>query len=162
MRPLALVLILFAAATLPGCLVDDGLPGPVDVVAGMEMQVNPSPVDWRGDPRADGIEVQIRLYREKPVQAVTVTGTLELLLYQGVVPARKIAQLKPLRTWSFSGAPLRKHARPDMTGCHYVLQLDWGTEAPPAGDLTIIARYRPPEGRWLYSEPNSSIVITPN
>ena len=155
--------MLAAPALLAGCPVSgDRLPGAVDVVAGMELQVNPSPVDWRDDPAPDGFAVQVRLYSGAPVRAVTVTGTLELLLYRGIVPARRIGQVKPLRTWSFSGKPLRQHARPDLVGCHYVLQLDWGTRPPPAGGVTIIARYRPPGGQWMYSKPNSSIVIAPN
>lgn len=156
MRPPALVLMLAASALLTGCG-----PGGVDVIAAMEMQVVPRPVDWRADPAPDGLQVQIRFYSGQPVRAVTVNGTLELLLFQGVVPAGRIAQAKPMRTWSFAGRPLRELAEPDLVGCYHMLRLDWGNLPPPVGSVTLIARYRPPEGQWLYSRPNSSIVIGP-
>jgi len=154
-----LVPILLAPVFLAGCLTTDRLPGPVDDIAGLELQVKPEPVDWQGDAAPDGLAAQVRLYSGDPVRAVTVTGTLELLLYEGVVKARHIAQNTPLRTWSFSGQTLRRQARADLVGCHHVLQLPWGPRRPPPGPVTLVARYRPPDGPWTYSEPNASIVI---
>ena len=88
-----------------------------------------------------------------------VSGTLEFILYAGRIRADKIATAKPLRTWSFVGEPLQRRAGRSMVGWHYVLRLGWLQDVPTCTSATLIARYKLPDGRWLYSDPNSSISI---
>ena len=160
MKTLACLTVSVTALLLTGCPPQgDVMPSPVALVAGMEMEVNPQPADWDGRPGPDGIEVRVRLYRSDPVRAVPVSGTLEFLLFEGVLRAEQIAQAKPLRTWSYVGEPLHRHASRDIVGWSYMLRLDWGDDVPQADALTLISRYRLPDGRWLTSDPNSAIVI---
>lgn len=158
---LARILMLAAAAVISGCPPQgEVMPKPVAAVVGMEMQVNLYALNWDGRPGPDGLEVRVRLYIPDPVRAVPVSGTLEFLLFEGRIPPERIEQTKPLRTWSFVGEPLQRHARPGPVGWHYMLRLDWGLDVPTSNSVTLISRYKLPDGRWLYSSPNSSIMIS--
>lgn len=161
MRSLKLVLMLAGAAVMPGCpMGGDAMPAPVAAVVAMEMQVNLRAVDWDGRPGPDGLEARVRLYRGEPLRAVPVSGTLQFLLFEGRLRPEQIEGATPLRTWSFVGEPLQRRAGRDMVGWHYVLRLEWGLDVPKAPSVTLISRYKLPDGRWLYSRPNSSIVIS--
>ena len=160
MKTLAYLTVSVTSVLLAGCPPrGEVMPAPVALVAGMEMEVKPQPADWDGRPGPDGIEVRVRLYRNDPVRAVPVSGTLEFLLFAGILRSEQIARAKPLRTWSYVGEPLHRHARRDIVGWHYMLRLDWGADVPKADAVTLISRYKLPDGRWLYSDPNSAIVI---
>ncbi|MBL7134371.1 MAG: hypothetical protein ISS78_09770 [Phycisphaerae bacterium] len=154
-------MLLGVCCCVPGCPPSglDVMPEPVAVVAAIEMQVKPVAVDWDDSPGVDGLEIQVRLYRKDPVRAVPVSGKLEFMLYAGRIKADKIAAAKPLRTWSFSGEPLQRRAGRDLAGWHYVLRLSWLQDVPTCASATLIARYELPDGKWLYSSPNSSISI---
>jgi len=162
MKTLTRMTLLLAACTLlPGCppSARDAMPEPTAVVAAIEMQVKPVALDWDESPGVDGLELQVRLYRNDPVRAVPVSGKLEFILYAGRIRADKLAGATPLRTWTFVGEPLQRRAGRDMVGWHYVLRLGWLAEVPTCKSATLVARYELPDGRWLYSDPNSSISI---
>ncbi|MCD6364533.1 MAG: hypothetical protein J7M14_01530 [Planctomycetes bacterium] len=136
-----------------------GPPRPVAAVDGIEMRVNPIALNWDGLSGADGLLTTISLYRKTPMRAVTVSGTLELLLFEGAVAPGYIEKAQPIETWSFSSEQLAEHVVRDMVGWSYVLRLGWTGARPQASSVTLVARYRPPGGQWIYSAPNSSITI---
>lgn len=163
-RPTALIPAVMIMGALGGCVLNSNMPpkpvGPVDAI---ELRASASAIDWDGQPGADGLQVQVGFYRNTPngyAEMVTVSGTLELQMFEGRVPNGKIRQSHPLHTWSFSGQQLPPHAARNIVGWGYVLRLPFPEAATPAGQITLVARYLAPgTQKWFYSAANSSIVI---
>ena len=156
MKVVAAVLILVGAAVVGGCS-----PTTVARIDKMEMQVFPAAIDLDGQPGADGWQVRVYLYRLSDsgrVRAVRVSGTLELLLFDGRVAAEAIGKAQPRQRWSFSAQQLRRHGVHGLAGWSYPLRLKWDRPVAPAQHVTLVARYRPPGGQWLYSQPNASLA----
>jgi len=151
-----LILLGLGAAAVGGCS-----PGAVARVHKMEMQVFPAAIDLDGRPGADGWQVRVYLYRlsgSGRVEAVRVSGTLELLLFDGQVAAEALLKARPRQQWSFSGPELRRRAVHGLAGWSYPLRLTWNRPVEPGRRVTLVARYKPPGGPWLYSRPNASLA----
>jgi hypothetical protein len=96
----------------------------------------------------------IRVYASSPASAETVPiarGTLDILMYDGVVPPAAIATNTPLQTWSFTADQLRASARVSAVGTSYPLTLRWLDKKPTLDRITVLACYRDPRNVNIYS-----------
>ena len=163
---LALRMMLLAAAIavgMAGCVAGrDSPPRPVAAVNSVEMMGLPAAVDLDGRPGPDGWAVQVFLFQAESsskVRTVTVSGTLQFLLLAGDVAGSDLLTATPIHTWSFTGPQLSRNVIRRLGLWGYGLRLQWPTPRPQAGTVTLVVRYKPPEGdRWVYAKPTVSIV----
>ena len=90
-----------------------------------------------------------------------MSGTLELLLFDGRPAAEAIGKAQPRQRWSFSADQLDRRATRGLAGWSYPLRLAWDRPIAPTQPVTLVARYQPPGGQWLYSQPNASLAGAP-
>ena len=151
--PAAAAAAVVVLATAAGCVQKKNVvtkrpPRPVDQVDRVVLPTQ-DPVDWDGRPGPDGLAVQVYFFLRPPATAlpVTVTGRLELDLYEGE-PADN-TNPQPLLSWSFSAAELQAYRARAAPGWGYALRLGWGDRPPKASFITLTARYLPPEGKGM-------------
>ncbi len=112
-------------------------------------------------PGADGFAVKV--YASNPSLPKTVeieNGTLEILMFDGVVTGSALTTTKPLHVWSFPASDLRAHATVSSIGTGYRFTLLWGTDQPASDRATILARYTPAQGPPVYSASTSLAVVS--
>lgn len=130
-----------------------------DAVADLHLFGVPVALDLDGVPGPDGIGV--RIYASGPGVARGVAirqGTLEVVLFEGVVDAGAIGKTQPLKVWSFDAAALKPLVAETSLGLGYQLALRWGAESPADNVVTVVARYRSPAGAVIYSTSNTISV----
>ena len=128
-------------------------------VADLHLFGVPVALNLDGVPGPDGIGV--RIYASGPVLARGIAirqGTLEVLLFEGVVDAGAVGTTKPLKVWSFDVAALKPLVAETSLGLGYQLALRWGAERPADNVVTVVARYRSPAGAVIYSTSNTISV----
>jgi len=159
-RPLGLWLCAVLCAATAGCpgpegkaVVSSRPPRPVAVVDVIYIDALPVAMNWDEKPGPDGLEAQVHFYRMDQPLPVTVSGTLELLLFEGKVSAAAAQANRPFHTWSFTTRELAGTLRKDLAGWGYAMRLAWGSPAPAAGMVTLIGRYQASGGEWVYSSP---------
>jgi len=114
---------------------------------------DPVAANWDGQVGSDGLDVGVLLFRHDRKLPVTVKGTLELRLYEGVVRAEDLSKARPLRTWRFDSAQLRSLLGRTPAGWGYALRLPWGPNRPATSSVTLTARYIAPSGRTVHAPP---------
>jgi len=138
-------------------------PPPVDAVGYMLMPTYPIPVNWDGRAGADGLAVQVYLFRPPAGSLpLTVTGTLEFALYEGKPAPEELERIEPLRRWRFAGEARDACRVRSAYGWGYAMRLPWGNEPPATSSVTLTARYVPPEGKGapVHADP-TRIAIGP-
>ena len=159
-RPMAFF-ISVALAALAGCKagpqkISAVPPAAVDTVDAMHVQCSYAPINWDGRPGPDGLMVLVLLFRQSRALPMTVRGTIEFSLYQGVVSTDEISDVKPAYSWLFQGARLQACQTRTVWGWGYTMRLGWGSAAPTASSVTLLVRYVPEKGAPLRSD---AIVI---
>jgi len=157
---LATVILAGALTATAGCQnpgrvrVHDWPPRPVDRFdeIGLRLML-PAPANWDDRPGPDGFQVQINFFQIDEPLSVTVKGSLELVLYEGHVPAPRLASAKPIHTWPFSGVELAGFAGKSAFGWGYAMRLAWHDRPPEGKVATLIARYRSRDGNVKISSP---------
>jgi len=81
-------------------------------------------------------------------------GTLEILMFDGVLKSGETASVKPLKIWQYTVAELKAHAFNTSIGICYQFTPQWGTNAPQQDRITIVGRY--------FSPSNAQIVTVPS
>jgi len=157
MRP-AMFLLLGGVLCVCGCRQGPQKVGavPPQAVADVDdvlVRILPAALNWDESPGPDGLQVSVLFFRRGGALPVTVSGTLEFLLYEGNVARRAVAVADPFYTWRFSAREMKGYLVRGTVGWGYAMRLAWGGKAPAAGTITLVARYSPPEGRALYSAP---------
>jgi hypothetical protein len=112
----------------------------------------PAAANFDSEPGPDGIGVT--LYASSPAEPKTVRiaeGTLQVLLFDGVVADDAISGLEPFRVWTFTAEDLQQLRFMGSLGVCYPLSLRWGDAKPAQARMTVIARYTPPFGAVLQS-----------
>ena len=130
-----------------------------DTVADLHLFGVPVALNLDGVPGPDGIGV--RIYASGPGIARGVAirqGTLEVVLFEGVVDAGAIGTTQPLKVWSFDAPALKPLVAETSLGLGYQLALRWGAERPTDTVVTVVARYRSPAGAVIYSTSNTISV----
>jgi hypothetical protein len=106
-------------------------------------------------PGPDGFAVKIFATTPSNPKGVAVTkGTLEILMFDGIVQNSNWETLKPLRIWSFPADVLRGFSSHGSLGIDYQLAPLWGAAKPTQPCITVVARYRLSSGVTLYSGPS--------
>ena len=150
------------AAALAGCNGPGALTASPPPAVGQVDRVVLSPVpvasNWDGRPGPDGLEVTVRLFQYRRELPVTVKGTLEFLLYEGVIDAQELPETQPVRTWRFSEDGLREHLHRSMFGWGYSVRLGWASDVPQTSSVTLLTRYLPPEGPPVVSRPMAVLM----
>ena len=154
-----IIFLTIVFASLAGCntsgqrKVSPNPPPPVDEIDRIFLQTSPNAINWDGKPGPDGLEVYVHLFRYSKGLPVTVRGSLEFVLYEGVIGVKDLASAKPFRSWRFNGKELNSHRIRIMTGWGYAMRLGWGQAAPTASAVTLLVRYISPKGRSVCSDP---------
>jgi hypothetical protein len=116
-------------------------------------------VNFDGVPGPDG--VSLRIYAGNPREPKRLpikAGTLEVLIFDGVVGADQVETAKPVHVWSYPAETLAEYAQKTSIGMSYVLTPTWGADKPTRNRATVVARYLSPQGRKVYSGPASVFV----
>ena len=167
MRTFLAALLLCGASMLCGCppgqqAVGPAPPAPVDVVDSVNLWVRPTAMNWDDQPGPDGVQVQVYFFRrdDEHKLPLTVSGSVDMILYEGNVKRSEISSAKPFHTWRFSPAQMKGFLARGMVGWCYTLTLPWGTNAPRADTVPLTARSTAPAGATLHAAP-ASISLGP-
>jgi hypothetical protein len=89
------------------------------------------------------------------------SGTLEVLMFDGVINEQTPSTAKPLHVWTQTAAELKSVAAKTHVGVSYPLTLLWGKNRPSEDVITIASRFIAPDGRAIYSAPSTIPVGNP-
>jgi hypothetical protein len=123
--------------------------GPVEQ---LHLLTGPAALDLDQVPGPDGFAA--RVYASSGQTSATVVlsqGTLEILMFDGLLKDTNAAAATPLRVWTFPAGQLRKYEQRTSVGVAYVLTLLWGESRPTQSRVTVAARYLPAKGPPLSS-----------
>lgn len=121
----------------------------------------PVALELDGKPGPDGIGVRIYASARGTAHGLPIRrGTLDVLMFEGMVDTRLIGTMPAQQVWSFSPAQLQGMSAATSLGMGYQLALRWEKAPPREPIVTVVARYRSPEGRIIYSS-SDTIPITP-
>ncbi len=107
----------------------------------------PQAVNLDDEPGPDGFAVRLFARGQKSSKGIAFPdGTLEIEMFDGLVPETPGSAIKPLRTWSFTGKELKQHAGQSAVGTGYRFTLRWQEARPKQARISIAARYLPSSG----------------
>ena len=151
---------------LVGCVSDRRAPtgaapsskGPVEQI---HVITGPTALNFDQVPGPDGFQARVYATSAKGAATVSiVNGTLEVMMFDGLLKDENPASAKSLRVWTYTASELKRYGQKTSVGFAYVLTLLWGEARPTQDKITIVARYVPQRGLPIYSGPTSiSIAI---
>lgn len=121
-----------------------------------ELHLITVPVALKLDTKPDSRGFAVKVFAgnsTRPKPFAIRTGTLEILMYDGVLKKEATAAPTALRTWSFSVSELRKHELKASIGVGYQFALMWGEARPATNKITIVVRYHGPRESVVQSTP---------
>ena len=158
LKSLLLVIAVVSAVVSSGCTppAKKGMPAPISHADRIGLFVPPNAIaNWDGEPGFDGVIAQVMLFRHKGggLKSVLVTGDVDVMIYEGAKPDNLSDAIKPFFSWTFNAEELSQRAVGQYGSLWgYALRLPW--KLPPRSEkVWLIARYRPPSGRAIYSSP---------
>jgi hypothetical protein len=115
----------------------------------------PVALDLDGVPGADGFVLKVYAgNRRRPKPIPIESGTLEIFMFEGILPSSGKEASKPRRTWTYTAEELKNSVVTTSIGIGYQIAPVWDT-AKPAGDkITVVARYTPQGGAPILSAPS--------
>ena len=123
--------------------------GPVDQ---LNMLAIPVALNFDQRPGPDGFVVKVYAgNRNRPRPVSILSGTLELLMYDGILKSPGLNTAKPRRTWKYTSEELQAHVLKSSIGICYQLAPQWGETKPLGEKISVVAHYTSPEGLSLYS-----------
>lgn len=132
----------------------DAPPPPRDWADKQILMVSPKPtVNLDARPGSEGVRFQAYFFMADKGKPVAVSGSLNVLMFEGREKAEAVGRVEPYKVWEFSPAELPDHLVRTRWGWAYDLTLIWGLKAPQRPLVTIIGIYKSPDGRQLVSEP---------
>ncbi len=157
MKYIPVAYLLLALPSVTGCVPPNGSEGPRPVtrIEWIDLHVMPTAVNLDDVPGPDGLRAQVFLYQLARPEPVTVDGTLEMLLYEGNIPAASLDKHEPFHVWRFDAAELRGMLIRKLGLWGYSMELRWGRRAPTAAAVTLEARYSRPGGKTIHSVPSA-------
>ena len=121
-------------------------------VASLHLFAAPDALNLDAQPGVDAVGLRLYASGAKTSRGIAiVTGTLDVILYDGRVSEAEIAVTQPIKIWKFSLEDLRPFEATSALGIGYQLALSWGATAPRQTTASVIARYINPAGREIYS-----------
>jgi hypothetical protein len=157
-KPALLSLLLLAWAIFTGCATpkQTAATGPIDELHLMAM---PVALELDAEPGADSFAIKVyATNRALPRPLMITTGTVEVLMFDGVIQSGALTKTEPLRVWSFPAADLAQYAFKSSFGPGYQFQLGWGKDRPRQPRITVTARYLAPDRPVIYAAPSSIMV----
>ncbi len=114
----------------------------------------PTAINFDTDPAPDGVRAQVFCYKNGQDQPVTITGTLQFIMFDGTLKKSATAGYPPLKTWSYDGRQLK----PQLTTYRvwgYNFDLLWDkSNQPKSGFVTLVAAYKVPgSAKEIFSDP---------
>lgn len=138
-------------------------PEPIAGVDHMIVEITPPmPINMDDVPGPDGLQARVYFFQNGRNLPVTVSGNLEMSLYEEVAAASNSSQLtarEPMRTWTFNASELNQRLIRTIIGYGYMVRLNWGSQPPIASKITLVGRYRLPNGQYLLSDPVTIPVV---
>ena len=126
-----------------------------------ELNVVAMPVALNLDaaPGVDGFAIQVyAVDRTRPKTQPIRDGSLDILMYDGLVKEIISDTSQYRHVWSFTANQLKPHAATSAIGASYRFTLNWGADNPRDDKITLIVRYRPDQGQAVYSAPSAIAV----
>ncbi|MFW6155542.1 MAG: hypothetical protein ACOC95_10035 [Planctomycetota bacterium] len=122
----------------------------------LTLWATPLAEDADGRLGTDGISVRLIFYDLAPggkAEAVGVRRGVDLVMYEGGLQGRTLAEVEPFHVWQLSAEQLAAF-RGSYYGLRcYALTLYWPDRRPEANTVTLVARYENEAGRLLKSAP---------
>ncbi len=116
----------------------------------------PVAVNLDRNPGPDGFSIRVYARGAKSSKGVRLHGgTLEVLMFDGLVSAMETPPVEPLRTWRFTGTELKQHLGRSAVGEGYRFTLGWEHARQTQGRISLVTRYHPPSGAAIASAPAS-------
>lgn len=121
----------------------------------------PVTLNMDAKPGADGFAVRVYATKNGAAKGALVTaGSIEILMFDGVVGTGDLANQTPQQTWKFSGRELGKYEEQTSLGHGYKFALRWN-ETPKRKHITVLARFVPSKGEPIYSSPSTITASMP-
>ena len=130
-------------------------PKPVEMVDSVQLSASPpNALNWDDSPGLDGIQVVVQFYQMSQDLPVTVSGTLDFLLCEGMVGAADLAKAQVFHMWTYQAYDLPQYLFRSFGLWGYSMRLGWGAHLPTTDTVTLTARYQPPGGgQPIYARP---------
>ena len=110
----------------------------------------------------DGFVVTLYATRGNNAQGVVIkSGKLEILMFDGVLKDNDPQSATPLHIWTYPAAELNKYMGKSSLGMAYHFTPQWGQAKPTRNNITVVARYIPPQGSAIYSSASTISVPIP-
>lgn len=122
------------------------------------------PVAIRLRQRSGPDALAVRVFATSPRQAHGLpirSGTLEILAFDGPLPAGKAPAPAPVATWTFTPDQLKPFAGESSLGTGYQLSLPWTGTMPKRAHVTVLARYMAPHLAQPVVSGSATIAVPP-
>jgi hypothetical protein len=130
---------------LTGCAA--GRPGSANTINELHLFGLPTTLHLDHKPEPDGFAVRIYASNHLHAKGIPIKqGSLEILMFDGVVNAQTNSLPKPRRVWNFDPDQLKAYSGTSKIGLGYRFALRWDNAAPTRDRITILARYQSPRG----------------
>ena len=107
-------------------------------------------------PGPDGFGVRVYAASHlSPAPLPIVTGTLEILMFDGPIATADIRSATPLHLWKHTALELANYFQKTSVGPSYRFTVIWGHDQPTRERITVVARYLSTDGRQIYSSPGT-------
>lgn len=161
-----IVLALSACLLAGGCATNSGSrgarpSGSASAITQLHLLTFPSAINTDAIPGQDGIAVKVFAGNaHKPKPFAIRDGSLEILLYDGLLKPDLGTDIRPLKTWKLSLEQLKTHEFKSTIGVGYRLTLLWTDARPTKRRATAVAKLTLPDSREIYSAPNPITLNT--
>ena len=167
-RATGLAILAFFAA---GCAVPPGeheIQPAVGQVDAVWLRVPVSPLATVGEGAAkDAVAMEVICFGHQGA-GMPVSGSLEVIFFEGGLAAEDVSGAKPFHVVAFPNSFLRGEPNPRMHegyspffGVSYRGVVPWGPKAPSGPKITVVARYIPPAGTPVLSDPTVVTIRSP-
>jgi len=146
-------LAILALSLLAGCATTGG--GRADQVQEVHLFGMPAALNMDGRPGADGFAVRVYIIKPGSVKGAQIgSGSIEVLMFDGVVGVNDMTSVPPAQTWRFARRELAPLEEQTSLGFGYRFTLRWNAK-PNQGHITLVARHVPTKGDVVYSAPST-------
>jgi hypothetical protein len=106
-------------------------------------------------PGPDGFAIKIYAgNRNRPKPFPIEDGKIDILMFDGIPGVTENASPKPRRVWTYTAEELKPFEIQTSIGIGYQVAERWGDAKPVNGQIAVVVRYSPPQGRPITSAPS--------
>ena len=115
----------------------------------------PVALNFDDKPGPDGFVIKVFANsRKRPKTQPIESGTIDVLMFDGVPGGPDSASLQPLRIWSYSAQELKSFEVHGSIGTGYQLAPRWGDAKPTGNSISVVVRYTARSGASIASAPS--------